>query len=156
MKDEIISRAGLARLQSEYDMIENKIQTTISEMGESAKRDNDLRENPEFMELRVKAMHTLPAEKEKMYWKIHNAIIIEETIDYKKFDGSRVIIGAIVTFTMGNSEKKLTILGSTEGDFSKNIIACDAPLAQALIEKRIGDNFEFNSRKIVIKKIDKI
>lgn len=156
MKNELISRAGLVKLKAEFEAIDAEIQKTLNEMGESAKRDNDLRENPEFMELRVKAMHTLPAQKEKLYWKIKEAVIIEETHEYQEFDGTTVIVGAIVTFIMDGVEKKFTILGSTEGDLKSCILACDAPLAQTMLGKHVGDTFSFNSRAIVIKKIEKI
>lgn len=156
MKNELISRAGLVKLKAEFEAIDAEIQKTLNEMGESAKRDNDLRENPEFMELRVKAMHTLPAQKEKLYWKIKEAVIIEDTCEYQEFDGTTVIVGVIVTFTMDGAEKTFTILGSTEGDFKNNIIACDAPLAQAMLGKHVDDVFSFNSRTIVIKKIERI
>ena len=156
MKNELISRAGLAKLEAESKAIDAEIQKTLKEMGESAKRDNDLRENSEFMELRVRAMHTLPAEKEKLYWKMKDAVIIEETHEYQEFDGTTIIVGAIVTFSMDGTEEKLTILGSMEGDFENNIIACDAPLAQAMLGKHVGDAFSFNSRMVVIKSIEKI
>ncbi len=156
MNNELISRAGLIKLKSECEAIDTEIQKTLNEMGKSAKRDNDLRENPEFMELRVKAMHTFPAQKDKLSWKIKEAVIIEETSDYQNFDGTTVIVGAIVTFTMDGSEKVFTILGSTEGDLKNRIMACDAPLAQAMLGKHVGDIFSFNSRTIVIKKIEKI
>ena len=156
MKNELISRAGLVKLKAELEAIDAEIQKTLNERGESAKRDNDLRENPEFMELRVKAMHTLPAQKEKIYWKIKEAVIIEDTPEYQKFDGTTVIVGAVVTFSMEGAEKKFTILGSTEGDLKSSVLACDAPLAQAMIGRHVGDTFSFNSRTIVIKKIEKI
>ena len=156
MKKELISRAGLAKLKAEYAAIEDEIQKTTVEMGESAKRDNDLRENPEFMELRVKAMHTLPAQKDELYWKIFNAVIIEETPEYQEFDGSTVIVGSKVTFSMGGVEKQFTILGSTEGDLKQGIIACDAPIAEALLGKHVDDAFSFNSKTILVKKIEKI
>lgn len=151
MKNELISRAGLVKLKAELEAIDAEIQKTLNEMGESAKCDN-----PEFMELRVKAMHTLPAQKEKIYWKIKEAVIIEDTPEYQKFDGTTVIVGAVVTFSMEGAEKKFTILGSTEGDLKSSVLACDAPLAQAMIGKHVGDTFSFNSRTIVIKKIEKI
>lgn len=120
------------------------------------KRDNDLRENPEFMELRVKAMHTLPSQKEKILWRIKEAVIIEETPEYQNFDGSIVIVGSIVTFIMDGIEERFTILGSGEGDFDNDTIAYDAPLAQAILGKKLGDVVTFNSRTIVIKKIERI
>ena len=156
MKEDLISRVGFVKLQDDYKKIDEEIQKTLKEMGESVKRDNDLRENPEFMELRVKAMHTLPAQKEKLYWKIKNAVIIEDTVAYKEFDGKTVIVGTIVTFTMDGIEKNLTILGSSEGDLQNNIISCEAPLAQAMLGKNVNDVIKFNSITIVIKKIEKI
>ena len=156
MKSELISKAGLCKLKEEYERVGVEIQKTLEEMGKSAKRDNDLRENPEFMELRVKAMHTLPAQKEKILWRIKEAVIIEETPEYQNFDGSIVIVGSIVTFIMDGVEERFTILGSGEGDFDNDIIAYDAPLAQAILGKKLGDVVTFNSRTIVIKKIERI
>ncbi len=152
----LISRAGLEKLKAEYEAIDAEIQRTINEMGESAKRDNDLRENPEFMELRVKAMHELPAKKENLRCRIQDAVVIEETREYKEFDGTTVIPGTSVTFTMEGAEKKFTILGCKEDDFKNGILACDAPLAEAMIGKHVGDKFSFNSRAIVIKNVEKI
>ena len=156
MKSELISKAGLCKLKEEYERVGVEIQKTLEEMGKSAKRDNDLRENPEFMELRVKAMHTLPSQKEKILWRIKEAVIIEETPEYQNFDGSIVIVGSVVTFIMDGVEERFTILGSGEGDFDNDIIAYDAPLAQAILGKKLGDVVTFNSRTIVIKKIERI
>ena len=156
MKSELISKAGLCKLKEEYERVGVEIQKTLEEMGKSAKRDNDLRENPEFMELRVKAMHTLPSQKEKILWRIKEAVIIEETPEYQNFDGSIVIVGSVVTFIMDGVEERFTILGSGEGDFDNDIIAYDAPLAQAILGKKLGDVVTVNSRTIVIKKIERI
>ena len=51
-----MSENNYEKLCEEYHSMDQKITDTQRKMGESAKRDNDLRENPEFMELRVKAM----------------------------------------------------------------------------------------------------
>lgn len=156
MKSGLISKAGLLKLKKDYERIDLEIQKTLKKMGESANRDNDLRENPEFMELRVMAMHTLPAQKEELYWKIKKAVIIEETREYQEFDGLTVIVGSIVTFTLEGTEKELMILGNAEGDIKNNIIACDAPLAVIMIGKRVGDTFSFNSKNIVIRRVERI
>ena len=100
MRRELISRAGLAKLEEQYKDFDEEIQNTLTQMGNSAKRDFDLRENPEFMELRVKAMHILPAQKERVYWQIRNACVIEKTQEYMSFDGTMVIVGSTVTFDM--------------------------------------------------------
>ena len=63
---ELISKKGYKKLCEELKNVDSEIIETQREMGESAKRDNDLRENPEYMELRVKAMYTLPQKKQKL------------------------------------------------------------------------------------------
>ena len=125
-------------------------------MGKSAKRDFDLRENPEFMELRVKAMHTLPAKKEKIYRQMKSSYVIEETQEYINFDGVTVIIGSKVTFDMDGMMFTYSILGNSEGNFENDIMSCDAPLAEALLGKRIGDTIVFNSAIIRVIKVERI
>lgn len=153
---ELISKKGYKKLCQEYSMIDEKINNTQREMGESAKRDNDLRENPEFMELRVKVMYTLPAEKENLYKRIHNCTIIEENDFFKDFDGTKVIPGSKVTYQIDNETETFTILGNNESDLNNQVISCSSPLAKALIGKHINENIEFNSMHIIIKSIEKI
>lgn len=76
-----MSENNYEKLCEEYHSMDQKITDTQRKMGESAKRDNDLRENPEFMELRVKAMYTLPAEKEKLYKRMHDCMIGDNESD---------------------------------------------------------------------------
>lgn len=152
----LISKKGYERLCKEYELIDQKIIDTRREMGESAKRDNDLRENPEFLELRVKVMYTLPAEKEELYKKIMDCVIIEECDFFKKFDGSTVIPGSKVVYDMNGKTKTITILGDNEADLENNIISVSAPFAKALIDRQVNETFDFNGRKVTIKSIEKI
>lgn len=153
---ELISKKGYEKLCKEYQLIDQKIIDTQRKMGESAKRDNDLRENSEFMELRVKAMYTLPAEKENLYKRMHDCMIIEECEFFKSFDGSKVILGSKVVYEIDGETKTLTILGDNESDLENDIISASAPMAKALIDKHINESIEFNGMKIIIKSIEKI
>ncbi len=153
---ELISKKGYEKLCEEYQLMDQKIIGTQRKMGESAKRDNDLRENPEFMELRVKAMYTLPAEKEKLYKRMHDCMIIEESEFFKKFDGSKVIPGSKVVYEIDGETETLTILGDNESDLNNGIISAATPMAKALINKHINELIEFNGMKITIKSIEKI
>lgn len=153
---ELISKKGYEKLCHEYSMIDEKISNTQREMGESAKRDNDLRENPEFMELRVKVMYTLPAEKENLYKRIHNCMIIEDSDFFRDFDGTKVIPGSKVTYQIDDETEIFTILGDNESDLNNQVISCSSPLAKALIGKHINENIEFNDMHIIIKSIEKI
>lgn len=153
---ELISKKGYEKLCADYQLMDQKIIDTQRKMGESAKRDNDLRENPEFMELRVKAMYTLPAEKEKLYKRIHNCTIIEECDFFKTFDGSKVIPGSKVVCDIDGEIESLIILGDNESDLDNDIISSTSPMAKALIGKHINEVIELNGMTIVINSIEKI
>lgn len=153
---ELISKKGYEKLCEEYQLMNQKIIDTQRKMGESAKRDNDLRENPEFMELRVKAMYTLPAEKEKIYKRMNDCMIIEECEFFKSFDGSKVIPGSKVVYDIDGKTESLTILGDNESDLDNGIISLATPMAKALIDKHINETIDFNGMKVIIKSIEKI
>ena len=116
-----------------------------------------MRENPEFMELRVKAMYELPKKKKGLWNKYNSAIVIEETDEYKNFDGDTVIRGCRVKINInGNEECEYEIKGSEEGDINNNILSCDAPITQVLLGRRRGEKIEFNDMKIEILKVMKV
>lgn len=156
MTKEYISRKGHEELYQMYLEIDKQIQDTMRKMGESAKRDNDLRENPEYMELRVQAMHTLPQKKENLFARYQNAIIIEETEEYKNFDGNTVIMGTKVKLMIDGEEEEYKILGNKEGNLNLSILSCEAPIAKAVIQKHLKETVQFNGMEISILSIEKI
>lgn len=156
MEEMLISRNGFEKLKNELKRIEQEIRDTQIKMGESAKNDNDLRENPEYMELRVKLMYTLPTEKNRIKEKLDNCKIIEDTEEYIKFDGT-IIPGAIVEVDFNGEKEKYKILGEDEGILhDEEVLSCNAPIAKALIGKKLNDEFNFNGFKIVILSVNKI
>ena len=152
---ELISKKGYKKLCEELKNVDSEITETQREMGESAKRDNDLRENPEYMELRVKAMYTLPQKKQKLYERAKECKIIEETSEYRNFDGN-VIVGSKVKVICDGEEETYIILGDNEGDLNNNIMSCRAPFAQALLGKYINETLNFNGMIIQIEEITRI
>lgn len=155
MKKEYISRKGHEELYQKYLEIDKQIQDTMKKMGESAKRDNDLRENPEYMELRVQAMYTLPQQKENLFTRYQNAVIIEETEEYRNFDGKTVIMGTKVKLMIDGEEEEYKILGNKEENFKLSILSCDAPIAKAVIHKHLKETIKFNDMEISILSIEK-
>ncbi len=149
----LISKKGYKNLEKSLSEIDDEIIKTQRKMGESVKKDNDLRENPEFMDLRVKAMYTLPSEKENVIKMINNAIIIEDTAEFKNAENTAVYIGSTVKIDFDGEVEEFTILGSNEGDLTNNILSCDSPLAQKLINRKIGEEFYFRNMKIKILEI---
>ncbi len=153
---EYITRKGYEKLYQDFLQMESKIIEAHKKMGESAKRDNDLRENSEYMDLRVQAMYSLPEKRKQLFQRYQTAIIIEETDDYKKFDGTKVIIGSKVQLIFDGYEEEYTILGNEEGNLDEDIISCESPLAQVLIGKKVGETIDFNGISIKIISVKRI
>ena len=156
MSEYYITRKGYEKLYLEYLNIDKEIIEANKMMGESVKRDNDLRENPEFMALRVKTMYELPSRKKELWDKYNEAIIIEETEEYRNFDGNTVIKGCKVKLDLGDEICEYQIMGSSEGDLDNDILSCDSPMAQVLLGKRLGETVVMNEMKIRIMEIEKI
>ncbi|MBQ9013701.1 MAG: GreA/GreB family elongation factor [Bacilli bacterium] len=145
-----LSRKGKEKIYQQYLEVDKEIQQTNKAMGESVKMDNDLRENPDFMALRVKSMYDLPKKKKDLYTMYIDSIVIEDQPEYVNFDGETVIIGSTVEIFMNNKKMKYTILGTNEGDLANRIIAENSPLAQALLGKKVGQHISFNDFNIEI------
>lgn len=145
-----LSRKGKEKIYQQYLEVDKEIQQTNKAMGESVKMDNDLRENPDFMALRVKSMYDLPKKKKDLYTMYIDSIVIEDQPEYVNFDGETVIIGSTVEIFMNNKKMKYTILGTNEGDLANRIIAENSPLAQALLGNKVGQHISFNDFNIEI------
>ena len=156
MEKKMVTRIGYEKLESEIKRIDEEIQKTNIRMGESVKLDNDLRENPEFMDLRYKAMYVLPKQKEELQRVLKNVTIIEDTDEYKNFDGKTVIPCAKVVITIDGDDEEYSILGYGETDIDNGIISYDAPIVQAIMGKHVGDVVSFNGMQIIIKSVTRI
>ena len=151
------TREGYEKLQYEYNTIENELEKVTRAMGKSDEADSDLRENPEFMDLRVKAMYGIPNRKKELGNQLRNAIIIEDTEEYQKWDGTTVIRKCEIEVSIdGDENERYTILGFNEGNILENILSCEAPLVLALLGHKIGETVIFNGMKITINNVKKI
>ena len=151
-----MTREGYEKLQKDYMEIDQELIELNKKMGESVKRDNDLRENQEFMQLRVQAMYDLPAKKKSMAEKCNNVCVIEDMDEYKNFDGKTAIIGSKVKLDFDGDICEYTILGTDEGNIDEDILSCDAPIAKALLGKEIGDEVLFNDETIRILDVKRV
>jgi transcription elongation GreA/GreB family factor len=102
------------------------------------------------MQLRVKAMYELPQKKEELWNKYENAIIIEDMDEYKNFDGNTVIRGCNVSLMLDDEKVDYFISGTDEGNIDEDIMSCSAPIAEAILNKNIGDKILFNGFYIEI------
>ena len=156
MKEYRVTREGYNKLMEEYHNIENEYITTTQAMGKSDEMDSDLRENPEFMNLRVKAMYALPQKKKELFEMLQSSVIIEDTDEYKNWDKETVIEKCGVVLEIDGEVTNFSILGANQSDIHSNIISTEAPLTKALLSHKKGETIDFNGIKIIIKDIYEI
>lgn len=152
------TKEGFERLKREYEQTEDEINDTTKLMGKSDEMDSDLRENPEFMELRVKAMYGIPNKRRALAEELsRNIVIIEDSDEYKNWDMNTVIRKCKVSVSIdGEPTEEYTILGHNEGNIHENILSCEAPLVLSMLGHKIGESVEFNGMKIDILNVGKV
>lgn len=156
MKEYRITREGYNKLIEEYQNIDDEYVKTTRAMGKSDEMDSDLRENPEFMNLRVKAMYELPKKKKELFEMIQSSVIIEDTKEYKNWDRETIIDKCGVVLEINGETSNYSILGANQSDIDLNIISSSAPLVKELLGHKKGEKILFNGMKILIKEIYEI
>jgi transcription elongation GreA/GreB family factor len=141
-----VSRKGLISLSKQRDQLRESLYQSTKEMGESVKRDNDLRENPEFLQLQNKISYELPNKITQVSRILASCILIEETEAIRSGNYDEVQPGMYVEVEdeQGNS-RCFSILGYEEGNPAEGIVSYLTPVAAALMYKSLGDEVELLS-----------
>lgn len=107
-----LSRKGYQRLLQKRKEIVTSIETKKKQMGESVSVDNDLRENPEFMQLRTEVTYVLPRKLNEVDIVLSSCQIIEDLANLMNSKFDKVQLGAKVVVEYENSiVVPFTILG---------------------------------------------
>jgi transcription elongation factor GreA len=117
-------------------------------MGHSASIDNDLRENPEFMQLRTKVTYQLPSELAQIDRILRAYLLIEQQPQFLNDSLDEVIPGVRITLEPddGGPVVELIILGLGDGDPGGGIVSYQAPIAAAVLHHSIGDEVRLPGR----------
>jgi len=152
MKDNYISKDGLAQIKEQLDELKNIKRPFVVEKIARAREQGDLSENAEYHEAREEQSF-IEGKINELEYLIKNSIIIKGD---KKSD--IVTIGSTVHATCDNGMKiRYTIVGNTEADPAVGKISNESPLGKAFIGKSVGHEFELTIPAGKIKcKIDKI
>lgn len=156
MKEYRVTREGYNKLMQEYQNIDDEYVKTTKAMGKSDEMDSDLRENPEFMSLRLKAMYEIPKKKKELFNMLQSSIIIEDTEEYKNWNRKTIIDKCGIVIEINGEEFVYNILGANQTDIELNILSSSAPLVKELLGHKEGDTILFNDMKILIKKVYEI
>ncbi len=66
---------------------------------------------------------------------------------------TKIDLGAVVSLDMGGKEVEYTLVGPTEANPLEGKISNESPIGKALLGRKAGEEFEFNSKKVKIKEI---
>lgn len=152
---ELISKLGYEKLCKQYKAVNQEIENAKKKMVESLEN-NGRAENLEYNELWKNVTSILPDKKEEIFKRMKECMIIEDCQFFEEFDGSKVIPGSKVTFTIDGENETLTILGEYESDVENGIISLGTPMAKALLGRYINEMIVFNGMTIIIKAIERI
>ncbi len=131
---EYITEEGLKALQEKYDNLVHVVLEDVKKEIAEARSHGDLSENADYDAARERQSQ-VQAEIDSIEHTLQNYVIINTK------GGSRVTIGSTVTLQfLDNKEKSTyTILGGVETDPLNGIISNESPLAQAILDAKVGD-----------------
>ena len=141
-----LTAAGKKKLEEELEELLRQ-RPEITERIATARDFGDLKENEEYSaarnEKRVAEDRILEIQEI-----LKNAQVI------RGGKRSKVALGATVEFKMDGKPKKYTVVGTVEADPSKNMISNESPIGTLLMGKKVGDEFDFNGRKVKVVAIE--
>ena len=139
-KKEYLTKEKYDELKKELDYLKTTRRKEIAESLEYARSLGDLSENAEYQEARE-----LQAATEERIAKLESILQSAKIVDHK--EGDTVTLGSIV-FIVKDGEKdkhQYEIVGSEEADMQKRRISHLSPLGEALMGKKKGEIFSFNT-----------
>lgn len=144
----ILSRPGLLRLKQRKQSLIDDLENSTRAMGHSASIDNDLRENPEFMQLRTKVTYQIPNELEQVDRILRTYVLIEQQPQFQIDELDEVIPGCRVTLNPvdGGAPLEFVILGLGDGNPACGIVSYEAPIAAAMLHHVVGDEVRLPGR----------
>lgn len=142
-----VTRKGLVNLANRQKDLVEDLEKSTRAMGHSASLDNDLRENPEFMQLRTKVTYELPNKIAELENVIRFARLINDSEHIQNQDFHEVLPGVEVELESEDGEMRThSILGYEEGNPDKGIVSYLSPVGERLLHKTVGDEVELPMR----------
>jgi len=130
---------GYARLEEELKQLKTIERPAIIRAIAEAREHGDLSENAEYHAARERQSFI-----EGRVLELEDKISRAEVIDVSKLSGKVIKFGATVTLIDEDTDEKSAyqIVGEDEADIKSKRLAITAPLARALVGKKVGDQVE--------------
>lgn len=139
---EYLTREKFEELKTELEYLKTKRRKEIAENLEYARSLGDLSENAEYQEARE-----LQAATEERIAKLESIIQAAAIVDHRA--GDTVGLGSTVMISKEGDKDphQYEVVGSEEADMQKRRLSHLSPLGQALMGKKKGDAFAFETPK---------
>jgi transcription elongation factor GreA len=130
---------GFGRLEEELQQLKSIERPAIIRAIAEAREHGDLSENAEYHAARERQSFI-----EGRVLELEDKISRAEIIDVSKLSGKVIKFGATVTLIDEDTDEKSAyqIVGEDEADIKSKRLAITAPLARALVGKKVGDSVE--------------
>lgn len=139
-----VTAEGYTRMEAELKTLKSVERPAVIKAIAEARAHGDLSENAEYSAAREKQGFIEGRIKE-----LEDKVSRAEVIDIASIQSDAVRFGATVTLVDEESEEESTyqIVGEYEADLKAGKISLAAPLARALIGKKVGSSVEVNTPK---------
>ena len=134
-----MTEGGFVRLQEELKRLKTVDRPDVIRDISEARAHGDLSENAEYHAARERQSFI-----EGRVLELEDQISRADVIDVSKLSGSTVKFGAFIKLEDDETgeEQSYQIVGAAESDIKNGLLSVTAPLARALIGKKVGDNIE--------------
>jgi transcription elongation factor GreA len=140
-----LTKKGLIELEVELKKINELDLPAILEAVNSARQEGDLRENAAYQTAQ-KVKDELTTRQQE----IDDILKDYEIIEQKISKGAAIVqLGSTVkvVYPDESTEFTFTIVGTSESDILANKISNESPIAQAILNKKVGDVAKFKAPK---------
>ncbi|MFO0388740.1 MAG: transcription elongation factor GreA [Alphaproteobacteria bacterium] len=134
--------AGFAKVEAELKHRKSVERPAIIQAIAEARAHGDLSENAEYSAARERQSFN-----EGRIQELEAVVSRADVIDVKALSGNTIKFGATVKLVDVDSEKETSyqIVGEYEADIDAKQVSITAPIARALIGKKVGDSVEVKS-----------
>lgn len=129
-----ITAGGWKRLQSEYNELWKRRRPEVVAALAAAAAEGDRSENAEYT-YRKKELRHIDRRIGYLQGRFRNL----KVVDQPPADKDRVYFAACVEVHDGSACRTYRLVGPDEADLARGHISIDAPLARALLKRRVGD-----------------
>jgi transcription elongation factor GreA len=142
MEPYVVTPEGLERLKQRLKQIKEVDRPQNVRDIEEARAHGDLRENAEYHAAKEK-QGFLEGEMRSLEDKLARS----QVVDISKLSGEKIVFGATVKLLNVDTDEEVTyrIVGEDEADTKSGSISYKAPIAKALIGRKVGDEVVFNA-----------